>query len=192
MAARDIMPWVSPRGGTYEVRWGSMTASEVFDTGNPIGIVDAGTMTEPGRDNAQVVVGDFDGLEGGIAATGPGSSNINPATGSTYAALDDCAYWPFGQGTLFITDNLFAAAAGSLVDPAQTDVGELYQMVYSTTVGNRGDAGWGLERTAAVVGVDLVCHIVEVLDSNKRPIRISGDTGEFVVFEIEKPTLAAA
>jgi len=188
------MPWISPLGGTYEVRWGQLTATEDFDTGEPIGIVDAGTMTEPGQDDAQVVVGDFDGLEGGICCTGPGAgtTNINPATGKTYATGDDCSYWPFGQGTIFITDNLFAAGAGSLVDPAQTDVGELYQMVYSTTVGNRGGAGWGLERTAAVVGVDLVSYIVEVLDADKRPIRISGATGEFILFEVEKPTLAAA
>jgi hypothetical protein len=172
-----------------------LTATEDFDTGEPVFVVDAGTLTEPGQDNAEVEVGDSDTAgEGGICATGPGAgtTNINPQTGSTYATGDACSYWPFGEGVIFITDNLFAAAAGSLVDPAQTDVGEAYQMVYSTTVGNRGGAGWGLERTTADEGTDLRCFVVEVLDAEKRPIRISGATGEFVLFEVERPTLAAA
>lgn len=189
MAARDIMPWISPLGGTYEVRWNQMTSGELFEVGEPVGVVDAGTLTEPGDDAAEVVVGDFDGGSGGIAAFGPGAGNINPATGAAFAALDDIAYWPFGQGTQFITDNFFAAAAGSAVAPAQTDVGEHYQMVYSTTA---GIIGWGLEQTAALSGVDLVSRVIEVLDDLKRPIRLSGAAGVHVIFEIDSPTLAAA
>jgi hypothetical protein len=189
MAARDIMPWISPLGGTYEVRWGQMTAGEVFEVGEPVGIVDAGTLTEPPDDATQVIVTDFDGVEGGIAAYGPGAGNIDPATGAAMAALADVPYWPWGQGTLFITDNFFAAGAGSAVAPAQTDVGENYQMVYSTTA---GIIGWGLERTAGLSGVDVVCSVKEVLDANYAPLRISGGTGVYVVFDILEPTLAAA
>ena len=47
MAARDIMPWQSPLGGHYEIEYGQMTASEVFEIGEPVGLVDAGTLTEP-------------------------------------------------------------------------------------------------------------------------------------------------
>jgi len=188
MAARDIMPWISPRGGTNEVRWGSMTASEVFEIGEPIGVVDAGTLTEPPDDATQVIVGDFDeGLEGGIAAAGPGAGNIDPATGSAYAAGARIPYWPWGQGTLFITKNFYAAGGATNVAPAQTDVGEPYQLVYGA-----GNSAWGLERTAALSGVDIVCVVVEVLDADKNPIRISSNAGVYVVFDIRPPTLAAA
>lgn len=190
MAARDIMPWLSPLGGTYEVRWGSMTSGELFEVGEPVAVVDAGTLTEPPDDADQILITDMDsGGIGGIAAYGPGAGNIDPATGAAMAALADVPYWPWGQGTLFITDNLFAAAAGSAVTPLQTDVGEDYQMVYSTTA---GIIGWGLERTAGLSGVDLVCRVHEVLDANKAPLRISGGTGVYVVFDILEPTLAAA
>lgn len=192
MAKFDIMPHISPLGGTYEVRWGTMTASEVFDTGEPVMVVDAGTITEPTDNAAQWTVAQFTAtgttaFNGGIAATGPGASNIDPATGAEYATGADVAYWPLNQGTLFITSNFFAAGAGSAVAPAQTDVGEIYQITYGTT----DPIGWGVEQTAGVVGTDVVAKVAEVLDSLYRPIRLSGQTGVHVVFEIEATTAAA-
>jgi len=90
MAARDIMPWISPLGGTYEVRWGTMTASEVFEAGEPVMVVAAGTLTEPPDDATQFVVTDITsdtaaGMTCGIAAYGPGAGNIDPATGAAFA-----------------------------------------------------------------------------------------------------------
>lgn len=178
MAARDIMPWISPLGGTYEVRWGSMTASEVFEVGEPVAVVDAGTLTEP---SGQFIITDADaGLLIGIAAAGPGAGNIDPATGAAYATGASIPFWPINQGTLFITSNVFAAGAGSASAPLQTDVGEPYQITYGTT----NPIGWGVEKTAGVEGVDVVATIVEVLDANKAPIRITGGTGVYVVFTI--------
>jgi hypothetical protein len=178
------MPWISPRGGTYEVRWGSMTASEVFEIGEPVGVVDAGTLTEPPDDATEWLLADQDAVGNivGIAAFGPGGGNINPATGAAFASLDDVAFWPADQGTLFITDNMFAAAAGSAVAPAQTDVGEIYQITYSTTA---GIIGWGIERTAGVYGTDVCAVVHEVLDAQKAPLRISGGTGVYAIFEIK-------
>jgi len=190
MAARDIMPWVSPMGGTCSVRWGSMTASEVFEIGEPIAVVDAGTLTEPPDDATQFIVTDADsGLEIGIAAAGPGASNIDPVTGAAYATGARIPYWPIGEGNLFITKKFHAAGGTTTAVPAQTDVGENYQITYNTTAGS--NLGWGVEQTAGVTGVDVVARVVEVLDVDKNPIRISSGTGVYVVFTISA-TLAAA
>ena len=190
MAARDIMPWISVLGGTTEVQWGTMAASQTFEAGEPIGVDTNGTIIEPGQDAAEVVVSDFTNGLGGIAAAGPGAGNIDPATGAAYATSARIPFWPFGQGTKFITSNFYAATTPSTrVVPLQTDVGVHYQMVYSTTA---AILGWGLEQTAALSGVDLVCLVLEVLDANYAPIRISGGTGVYLVFEVDKPTLAAA
>lgn len=193
MAVFDIMPFISPLGGTYEVRVAGMTASEVFDTGEPVGIVDAGTLTEPPDDATQWILADQDtvGNRVGIACFGPAGGAqtndraawTNPATKAAYASGDDIAYWPADQGTLFITSNFFAAAAGSAVAPAITDIGEPYQITYGTF--GTPDAGWGVEQTAATYGTDVVAVVVDVLDSLKRPIRRSGQTGVYVVFEIK-------
>lgn len=193
MAARDIMPWISPLGGTYEVRWGTMTASEVFEAGEPVMIVDAGTLTEPPDDATQWLVADLTGtgtniMGAGIAAYGPGAGNIDPATGAAFATGADIPFWPINQGTLFITDNFFAAGAAAAATPAQTDVGESYQITYSTTA---GIIGWGVEQTQGVVGTDVCANVWEVLDTDKAPIRISGGTGVYVVFEINATTTAA-
>ena len=192
MAKFDIMPFNSVLGGTYGVSWNQMTTGEVFETGEPVMVVTAGTLTEPTDNGAEVTVAQFQNGLGGIAAIGPGAGNINPATGIAFAALDDIAYWPFGQGNQFITRNYFNDGATAAVVPDQTDVGMHFQMVYSATVGFSGDAGWGLNETAALSGVDLVCLVTEVLDAEKAPIRITGNTGVYLVFEIDKPTLAAA
>jgi len=191
MAARDIMPFKSPLGGTYEVRVAGMTASEVFDVGEPVAIVDGGTLTEPPDDATQWILtdGEDGGTSVGIACYGPGTGgvNTNPKTNAAYTTNDEIAYWPASQGTLFITQNVFAAGAGSASAPLVTDIGERYQISYGTT----DPIGWGVEKTAGVIGVDVQAVVVDVLDSQKAPIRVSGNAGVFVVFEINA-TLAAA
>ena len=188
MAARDIMPFKSPHGGTTTVKTGSMTANEVFEVGEPVMVVDAGTITEPTDDAAQWTVAQMDiGMQCGIACFGPGASNINPRTGVAFATADEVAFWPANEGTLFITSNVFAAGAGSASAPALTDMGESYQITYGTT----DPIGWGVEKTAGVSGVDVQALIVDVLDAQLNPISRSGNTGVYVVFEIIA-TLGAA
>ena len=191
MAARDIMPWNSSTGGTTVVRAAPMTASEAFERGEPVNVVNAGTLTEPPDDATQWIItdGEPSGRNNvGIAAEGPGTGNINYKTGVAYATNDSISYWPSGDGQLFITENFFAAGAASDVVPVQTDVGEPYQITYNTT----GTIGWGVEQTAGVEGVDVVAVVVDVLDSLNRPIRESGAAGAKVVFEILAPTVGAA
>ena len=119
MAAFDIIPLHSSGGFAPAVRWGQMTASEVFDTGEPVSVVDAGTLTEPTDDDAQYTVAQMDGgTEAGIAAFGPAggaqtndrAARINPMTGVAFASLDDIAYYPFNEGTIFKFRSMWAAA----------------------------------------------------------------------------------
>lgn len=189
MAALDIMPWVSPLGGTYEVRWGPMSASATFDVGEPVNFLTAGTISEAAT-AAGWTIADFTtegtaSLEGGIACFGPGTGNINWKTGNEYATNDDIAYWPINQGNLFITSTLYATGdTSTLITPAQTDIGESYQISSDGTT-------WGLEQTAGAAGTDVQAGVVEVLDSRYEPIRLAGGTGVHLVFRITATTAAA-
>lgn len=186
MAYGDIMPVVSPLGGTYEVRWGIMAASETFECGEPVGVA-AGVVTEAPDDGTEWELGDESGtgLIAGIAAAGPGDgTNINPATGIAYATGDDIPYWPADQGNLFMTEYFWAAGAAGYATPDAGNIGVIYEITYGTdAVG--GESHWGVEESAPTVTTDVLAKVTEVLDSLYRPIRISGQTGSYVLFEIQ-------
>ena len=184
MAFRDIMPWTSVLGGTYEVRWGPMTNGELFQTGEPVMVVAAGTITEPIGATTSWPLTEFDatGIEGGIAVFGPGDAgtNINPRTGVAFAQNDDIAYWPINQGNVFITKNFFATAdTTTLVVPVQGDVGEAYYVNQAVAA-----TAWGLEQTAALEGTNVQGNVTEVLDANYVPIRESGQAGVYLLFTL--------
>ncbi len=191
MAARDIMPFKSAHGGTTQVKWGQMTASEVFDVGEPVMIVTAGTLSEPDDDADSWKYAEIGtGAEAGIAANGPAGgaqandrgAQIDIRTGVAMTTLGHCAYWPINEGTLFITKNFWATGAGSAVAPDLANIGISHMITYATF--GTPDAGWGIEETAAVSGTDVSAVVVDVLDAQKEPIRNSGNAGVYVVFEI--------
>jgi hypothetical protein len=180
----DIWPFDSRGVGPVPFTAG-MTASEAFNAGEVVVVVDAGTVTVAPEDTTQLLIADLDsGMQGGIACYGPGDSTLNPKTGAAWASNDEVAFWPWDEGTLFITDNFLAAGAGALETggPLLTDIGESYQISYATA--GTPDIGWGVEKTAGVVATDVCAVIRDVLDANKRPIRDSGQTGVYVVFTI--------
>ncbi|MCP4113854.1 MAG: hypothetical protein GY737_00335 [Desulfobacteraceae bacterium] len=182
MAKFDIMPFKSPLGGTYETRVGGMTASETFELGEPVMLVNAGTLTEPIDDGTPWPIAEADsGGEIGIACFGPGhNSNTNPKTNAAFASDDEIAYWPANQGTIFITKNFYSDAT-TAASPALTDIGESYEITSATvaTVEN-----WGVVQAAATEGTDVQAIILDVLDTNKSPIRDTGKTGVYVIFTI--------
>jgi len=189
MAKGDFVPFKSPLGGTYEVRVAGVTASQTFEMGEPVGIVAAGTVTEATA--ANWVVSDMAiGIQGGIACYGPGASNINPKTGVAFATNDEVAFWPINQGILFRTSGpanfkaTGASGAGAETAPLVTDIGTSYEISSNGT-------NWCIEKTAGTTGVDVEAKIVDVLDINLAPIRISGNAGVYAVFELTA-TLAAA
>jgi len=191
MAARDIMPFKSAHGGTETVRYGQMTASEVFDIGEPIKAATAGTFEEPPQDTTEFLIADSTSPDAaGIACFGPAggaqsddhAARIDPRTGVAFATLGHIAYWPFNEGTVFITRNFWTAAAGALDVPDLTDIGNDYQMTYGTF--GTPDGGWGVAVDAGVASTDFVCTIVDVLDNELQPIRNSGNAGIFVTFTV--------
>lgn len=185
-ATRSIMPFSSPRGGTYEIRYGPMNASEVFEVGDLVFINDEGEVEEFTDGTVEATNSEIDSaLTMGVAAFGPGASNKNPKTGTTYATGDSIGYWPANQGTIFITKNTYASAGASLDVAVVTDIGESFQIVYATYNTNGVDTGWGVDiDTAGAQGTDVQALILDVLDSKKVPIRISGNAGIYVTFEI--------
>ena len=194
MPAGDIMPYISPLGGSYEVRYGPMDASQAWLLGHPVGVADTGEVLQAPNDQSEFVLADIDTVGNicGIACYSVGTDDgdgtttagaINPKTGVAFATGDEVAFWPADQGTLFITSNFHDDATTSAVTPAQTDVGEIYQISSSVTAA--AGLGWGLEQVAGTVGTDVVAVVYDVLDINKAPIRISGGTGVYLVFEMK-------
>lgn len=176
------------------VRWGRLTASEVFEAGDMVGIVNAGTLTEPTDDAAQYTLAQMDTVGNicGVAATGVQSSGVTLNDFNTGIAITtgaQIAFWPADQGTLFITRHLTTAGGTTAVAPALTDIGEIYQISYNTTANTTAlpdQLGWGVEQTAGVPGTDVCAIVVDVLDANYVPIKASGGpAGVYVVFEIK-------
>ena len=195
MPIDDIRPFVSPLGGTFELRYGSMTAGQAWLRGQPVGIVDAGTVTQAPNDATEYLLADMDtvGNVCGIAAWSVGTDDgdgtttageINSKTGIAYAAGDEVAFYPADQGNLFITNNFHDADGAAAVVPLQTDVGEIYQIGSSVTAGVHG-FGFGLEQTAGVVATDVLAIVHDVLDAQYCPIRLTAQAGVYLVFEIK-------
>lgn len=187
MPPRDIMPWKSPLGGTYEVRYGEMTTGMLFDVGEIIGIDDNGLVIELPQDTTEILLADVDsGHQGGVACFGPGAAGtrINPMTGVAFAAGDMIAYWPWDQGTLFITDNFRSDAGAANVVPALTDVGEAYELSYATAA--IANIGWGVDQTNPATVTEVSCDIDSVLDSFFVPTYhpLWNGTGVWLVFEM--------
>ena len=191
----DIMPFKSPLGGTTEVRVAGMTASQTFLLGQPVGVVDAGTVTAVSNveGTAWTLASQDTGYLGGISCFAVGGDDgdgttssvgapINPKTGAVFTTNDEVAFWPFNQGTLFITRNFHDTAATAAVVPAVTDIGEAYTISPSHTAA--AGLGWGLAQTGPTFATDVHAMVVDVLDAQRAPIRISGGTGVSLVFEI--------
>lgn len=195
MAYRDIQPFSSVLGGTYEARRVPMNASETFEGGELIFVnVDGEAQTFP-KDGTEALIADIGAgsLQVGVAVNGPGQAAtaeiptarawIDPNTGNAYATGAGIHYWPSDQHNLFITRNVVAAggaAAGAA--PNGADRGVAFQITYVS--GTTPDLGWGIERTAGVYGTDVVAKIVDVLDSRGNPVSATAD-GTFFVFEIQ-------
>lgn len=158
-----------------------MTSGEVFEGGEPVMVVEAGTLTEPVGATTAWPISELDaGVEAGIACFGPGSGNINPMTGVAFAALGDIAYWPINEGTVFITRNVFTGGdTTTLLAPARTHVGDYTKMNQASL-----NTAWGVEMADGTVGTEVLANIVEVLDTNKDPIRLTNLTGVYALFTI--------
>lgn len=191
MGLWDIRPFRSALGGIYETRVAPMNAAEGFLPGEPILINADGEAATCVKDGTEILIAE---ANGGIAINGPGAASsaelvaadgwgrlyVHPHTGETYATGNAIWYIPFNNDTLFITSNVVVAggaAAGAAFTGA--DRGEQLQLTYVSAT--TPDLGWGLERTAGVIGTDLACLVVDILDSNYKRVSATG-TGTYAVF----------
>lgn len=168
-----------------------MNAGEGFLPGEPILINADGEAATCVKDGTEILIAESNG---GLAINGPGAAVSaeliaadgwgrlynDPDTGLAYATGARIFYIPWGEDTLFFSDNVVAAAGGG-AGAALTgaDRGDLFQLTYVS--GTTPDLGWGIERTAGVHGTDLVVVIVDVLDANGRSVTATG-TGTRGVF----------
>ena len=180
MARHDIMPLVYGSGGP-NVRSGRLTASSSFYEGEPVNVVDAGTLSEAPQDTTIWAVADSDSANlGGIAAM---DGDTTRTDGFARATGERISYYPWNEGTLFICKLFFATGdTTTVVVPVLTDIGESYEFAQGATA---GIAGWGVEQTAGASGTAVQALIHDVLDANKKPIAAADTTGgTYLVFEI--------
>lgn len=184
MAAFDIMPYNSALGQTDLIHFGQATGTGLL-VGEPCRIASAGTLTEVSSATGDNVAGIV--INGPVSATAGDSRNINPRTGAAWAANDLIGYVVAKPGQRFITRNV--SSNGTSFIASGLAVG---------TLANIGDPV-GLLLVSNVHGIHIgasealsCARIVDVLDSNKQSIQITGNTGVSVVFEIIRSQFTSA
>ena len=184
--AHDIMPFITGSGGP-RVRFAPLNASESFREGALVFVNSDGELAEFPADDTQALISDISGtgILGGIAAM---DGDTTRTDGFARSTGDLISYYPWNDGTLFITKNFFTAGdPDTLLIPSGTVVGEDWQI----TNQNASDI-WGVENTAGVQGTDVRAIVHSVLNSRRQPIAASDTTtGVWVVFEIQAGTEAA-
>ena len=159
MAEFDVMPFDGPNGAHPRVQWGRMTASEVFFAGEPVAQVAAGTITE-------MVTQDTGAGLLGIAVNGPGASEIDPNTGTTYATGAQIGVYIPDSNTHFITRN-WSEAGTTFTDtaPVIARIGQEAGLILIS-------GSWGLDYTASA----MTCRVTDILDENGMSLTKSGGT----------------
>lgn len=160
MGAYDIVPATSPHGGHNHVVAYPINASETFRMGEPVRMNADGELTECTTpvDAAEEIFG----FAAGDGLDVDGNSRTAEELVSVYEPGD----------TLFMTRHFTTDSATAGETP---------------TAAHIGDVG-GFTRISGTWHFDIneegVARIVRVLDSLKRDISSSGDTGVWVVFQM--------
>jgi hypothetical protein len=179
MAARDFMPFIVGSGGP-RVRYGRLNASETFREGEVVYINNDGEVAEGPADDSVLLIADLDsGVLGGVAAMDGDTTRTDGFARSTGALV---SYYPWNDGTLFITKK-YVSAADTVAIPPGTIVGESFQVHGSNATVLT--ANWEILSTAGVPGTDICAEIHQVLNSRMEPILATDTTtGVWVVFEL--------
>lgn len=160
MSARDIMPWNGPSGQYPRVLHFRLNASETFAEGEPVAVNADGELTESAS------TGPVPADLMGIALAGPAASR-NPATGNAWATGDMVPVAVPDSNTLFITSNYTEGTAFDDAQPTAAVLGDQAGLVRLSDV-------WGIDN-----GQDAnegVAQIVDVLNSQKESIQVTGET----------------
>jgi hypothetical protein len=181
MAARDIMPWRSPLGGTTVVQTYALLNNETFDEGEVVRI-DSGTgQLEEAANNPDITI-DVDTGAVGVAAE-PAEGMAMDAAGDTNPGGAMRGVWQFTTDQEFITPNYAilddAAVLYDVTACILTHVGTSVGLMLNTNVGN---PGWGITSVAT----NEQFRITGILDARKQPIRtLAAATTAFVTFRRE-------
>ena len=181
MAARDIMPWRAPLGGTTVVGTHYLLDGETFHEGEVVHI-DTGTgQLEIAADDPDINI-DIDTGAIGVAAE-PAEGMATDAAGDTNPGGAPRSVWLFTHDQEWITPNYAILGDESVLYDVTacilTHVGTTVGLMLNTNVGN---PGWGITSVAT----NAQFRITGILDANRQPIRtLAAATTAFVTFRRE-------
>lgn len=183
MAARDIVVWRGQRD--VALMSGTPTASSSFRDGEPVAMVDAGTLTEFPADGTVPVLADMDGGRiGGIAAM---DGDTTRTDGFAKTTASKVTFYPFDQGIRFAC-RLLTDGSGAAVAKAAAMRGENFTLDFNTAIAG---TEWSVATVAGTFGTDVIARIVDVVDDNGKPLApgttltaTSGAGSGWIVFEL--------
>lgn len=161
MAARDLMPYISPRGGSTLTSAYPIGAGETFLQGEPVVLDANGNLTISGSNPAAVL---------GIAAENyeDAGSHLDTGAYGTPVAVTGrkiTIYRPTDD-QLFITQNFATDGLGNATTPAATDLGDQAGLILN-------GGFWVLDTGAG----NKICEVEDVLDEQKQPISTPAGSG---------------
>ena len=167
MAARDIMPWTGPNGGTplvQEFSGNFVADSETFETGEPVYVDQSGDISE----SADLPTVGTD-VPTGIAVYGPGSSNITWETGAAFTnASSFVQVWIPTPEQQWITPNF--SSAGSAFDDVAPLIGDVGMEIALKKVTN----DWGISISPG--SAQNIGRITDILNGRKQSIKRTGES----------------
>lgn len=180
MAARDIMPWRAPLGGTTKVETYHLLADEVFVEGEVVHL-DTGTgQLEEAADDPDITI-HIDGGAVGVAAE-PAQGMATDAAGTTNPDFADRGVWIFTLDQEFVTPN-FSVADAAFDDAlfAHVRIGQ--------AVGLMRLAGPPIQWGVSLGAGNLQFRVTDILDANMQTIRDLTTDATYVVFRREATSL---
>ncbi len=180
MAARDIMPWRAPEGGTILVTTYYLAADETFEEGEVVTLDAVGQLEESVHDPSAAIY-HANGTVG-ISAE-PAAGMASDAEGTTNAAWAARGVWRFSYDQEWITPNFTDDQDGNALtnDAIHARVGETVGLSLNTS----GAANvWSVSQNADTANQQF--RIIDILDANKQPIRDAATVATWVIFRREE------
>lgn len=177
MAARDIMPWRAPLGGTTKVETYHLLAAQTFLEGEVVRL-DSGTgQLEEAATNPDLTV-HIDGGTVGVACD-PAEGMATDAAGTTNAAFARRGAWIFTMDQEFITPNF--SVAGTAFNDA-----DFLHIRTGQAVGLLRVAGppiqWGI---ALATVTNLQFRVTSIMDARRQEILDLTTDATWVAFRRE-------
>lgn len=177
MATLAISPFAGGHSGSPDVEWYPV-GTETFNAGDPVGLDAAGELDtladDPTAANLLGIACTSGDATDGVTFRTPGFGPFNASDPQTPVAGDMVGVWIPTSEDRFITSN-FSAAGSAFGDvaPVAADVGDEVSLALIGGV-------WGVTQANS----NNVARITRVLDEDKNDVKVTGNTGVWVVFRI--------